>query len=576
MARKYGLCIGINDYPGTDSDLAGCVNDALDWAGELTARGFEIERLLDMQATGEAIRNGLAALAQRAQPGDLVVVTFSGHGSFVVDEDGDEADGMDECWCPYDIVANGPISDDELNRIFTSRRPDVRWVVISDSCHSGTVTRFSHRLDEDGAAGQHQAVRFLAPEVFVQRLGRAGGLADHRFVASPPGRNSALLMSGCEDSEYSYDAYFQGRPNGAFTYSALRALRDLGGDATYLDWYRRVRRYLPSGQYPQSPNLYGDESAKAWEVLRLPSEVTEEATDSSDSADKPGSAAAFGHAQARRVIAERRGLAASVRGEPPRPRGQRPVLIAEGDSWFDFPGPDVLDCLEDQHGYDVFSVAHKGDTLEEMAYADKQLDSLLRLIEKTGPRAGRDLRAILLSGGGNDIAGKEFAQLINHRESPRPGLNEQIVAGIIDERLYDGYQRMLHAITDVCRHAAGREVPIILHGYDYAVPDGRGFWSGFWILPGPWLKPGLERKGFRELERGKSIVAQLIDRFNAMLERVARDLDHVHYVNLRKRLPNGADYKTHWADELHPSRSGFQTVARELHLAVEHADEGRA
>jgi len=25
---KHALCIGIDDYPGTDSDLAGCVNDA--------------------------------------------------------------------------------------------------------------------------------------------------------------------------------------------------------------------------------------------------------------------------------------------------------------------------------------------------------------------------------------------------------------------------------------------------------------------------------------------------------------------------------------------------------------------
>ena len=28
---KKALCIGINDYPGTDSDLQGCVNDATDW-----------------------------------------------------------------------------------------------------------------------------------------------------------------------------------------------------------------------------------------------------------------------------------------------------------------------------------------------------------------------------------------------------------------------------------------------------------------------------------------------------------------------------------------------------------------
>ena len=64
-------------------------------------------------------------------------------------------------------------------------------------------------------------------------------------------------MSGCQDTEYSYDAWFQGRPNGAFTFVALRALKSLPTKATYRDWYNAIRKMLPSQQYPQSPNLYG-------------------------------------------------------------------------------------------------------------------------------------------------------------------------------------------------------------------------------------------------------------------------------------------------------------------------------
>jgi hypothetical protein len=44
------------------------------------------------------------------------------------------------------------------------------------------------------------------------------------------------------------------------------------------------------------------------------------------------------------------------------------TLLAEGDSWFDYPLHDVLRLLEDDFGYDVESVAHKGDRVEEMAY----------------------------------------------------------------------------------------------------------------------------------------------------------------------------------------------------------------
>ena len=94
--RKYGLCIGINDYPGTGMDLRGCVNDARDWTAALSAAGFEVTTLLDASATKHRILGELEALRRKARSGDSVIVTFSGHGSFINDVDGDEADGIDE------------------------------------------------------------------------------------------------------------------------------------------------------------------------------------------------------------------------------------------------------------------------------------------------------------------------------------------------------------------------------------------------------------------------------------------------------------------------------------------------
>ena len=74
-------------------------------------------------------------------------------------------------------------------------------------------------------------------------------------------------MSGCLDAEYSYDAWFNGKPNGAFTFVALRALKKLSANATYKDWYKAIRQTLPSQQYPQTPNLFGSTSMKLWKVL---------------------------------------------------------------------------------------------------------------------------------------------------------------------------------------------------------------------------------------------------------------------------------------------------------------------
>jgi len=270
MARS-ALCIGINDYPGTDSDLAGCVNDAKDWAKVLSSRGFSVRRLLNRQATGKAMRNAIGTLVKGAEVGDIIVVQYSGHGSFVPDVDGDEPDGRDECLCPYDVGTKGPITDDELFDLYSARKRGVRLFMISDSCHSGTVARFAPITTPPTAKGRHapqRKVRFLPPSVYLSKREVAKlGVSRALRRSSPPGRYAGLLMAGCQDTEYSYDAYFQGRPNGAFTFVALRALSRLPARATYGDWFKKIRSVLPSQQYPQTPNLYGSRSMKRWKVL---------------------------------------------------------------------------------------------------------------------------------------------------------------------------------------------------------------------------------------------------------------------------------------------------------------------
>ncbi len=248
--------------------------------------------------------------------------------------------------------------------------------------------------------------------------------------------------------------------------------------------------------------------------------------------------------------------------------GSSGVLVAEGDSWFDYPWTDILRLLEDTHGYDVESVSHKGDRVEEMAYSGGQLEELSRRLEKL-LRNGLMPKAILLSGGGNDIAGPEFGTLLNHAASADPGLNEQVVSGLIDERIRFAFITILAAITQICQKWLQRPLPIITHGYDYPVPDGRGFLGGWWFLPGPWLEPGFREKGFEDIAIRKTIARQLIDRFNKMMAEVAKlpDFNHVTYLDLRATLSSGADYKKSWENELHPTIRGFETVTgRFVHL----------
>lgn len=243
------------------------------------------------------------------------------------------------------------------------------------------------------------------------------------------------------------------------------------------------------------------------------------------------------------------------------------VLVAEGDSWFDYPLSDVLRLLEDRHGYEVESVAHKGDRVEDMAYGLGQLEEFTRRLEKLLRRQIIP-KAVLVSGGGNDVAGAEFAMLLNHARSPVVGLNQHILTGVVDERIHFAYVTILSAITRLCERRLDRRLPILVHGYDYPVPDGRGFpggWLGGWgPLPGPWLEPGFREKGYEELKSRIALARQLIDRFNAMLQDLVGlpDFSHVRYIDLRNTLASGKDYKKDWANELHPTREGFARIAQ--------------
>jgi hypothetical protein len=274
---KQALCIGINDYPGTQNDLRGCVNDANDWAATLSARGFTVSKLLDSQATKAAMMAAFEKIISGAKAGDTVAITFSGHGTLAPDTSGDEIDGYDEALCPYDIHQGRVIVDDEIRQLFNKRPSGVKLILISDSCHSGTVTR---NAPSDPDASGAPRVRFLPLASWLPEDQLPKGSNGKPLASLPVSRafspwskvvSSAgdLLMAGCEEGpdHYSYDANFSNRPNGAFTYYALRSLKSLSPQATYRDWHTAIRRSLPSTNYPQKPQVVGTRATLSSPIL---------------------------------------------------------------------------------------------------------------------------------------------------------------------------------------------------------------------------------------------------------------------------------------------------------------------
>lgn len=100
FAANYALVVGIETYqqPGIIS-LPGCANDAELMRQALMDKfGFPAENIvtvLNAQATRAGIETAFRTqLIERAQPGDVVVFYYSGHGTQVPDDNGDEADGV--------------------------------------------------------------------------------------------------------------------------------------------------------------------------------------------------------------------------------------------------------------------------------------------------------------------------------------------------------------------------------------------------------------------------------------------------------------------------------------------------
>ena len=239
-------------------------------------------------------------------------------------------------------------------------------------------------------------------------------------------------------------------------------------------------------------------------------------------------------------------------------------LVAAGDSWFDYPIHDVLKKLDEEHGYDIESAAHRGDPVEAMASENGQLDKLARCFEKVAARGGNP-KAVLLSGGGDDIAGKEFGMLLNNRTLPIGGWNAQVVSGVLNQRITVAYQKMFWVATQMGMRYTGKKLPILIHGYDYPVPDGRGFWGG-WPFPGPWLQPGFREKLFEDLNTTVTMMHQVMDQFNDTMIALTKfpELGDVRYVDLRGTLSNDLKsdkYKQWWANELHPTEDGFSAIA---------------
>jgi metacaspase-1 len=267
MAKKAVL-IGINRYRIPGADLRGCVNDVRNMQAVLNEYyGFAksaITVLTDYSATSKAMQSAIGSLIGNAKKGDILLLHYSGHGSNVPDDNGDEADRRDEILCPTDLDWKDPLRDDWLRKTFDGLKPGVDLTVVMDCCHSGSNTRAIQPPDAP------MLPRYLPNpwDIMAEESGRklrGKVMGELRSSARASRKRSdivhadipELLVTGCRDTQTSADAYIGGSYNGALTYNLVAAIRAARGKITYRELHAMVIEKLKKGKFDQVPQLEG-------------------------------------------------------------------------------------------------------------------------------------------------------------------------------------------------------------------------------------------------------------------------------------------------------------------------------
>lgn len=164
--KTRALLIGINYTSKSQGKLRGCIND-VEHMQELLKTTYDCKtfRVLTDHAgasssklpTADNIREGIRWLLNGVKKGDKLWIHYSGHGTQVPDDSGDEADGLDESLVPLDFTGNDQstwITDDELRGILFNQVPDgVSLTAVFDCCHSGTLSDLKPVLRTSSSGG---------------------------------------------------------------------------------------------------------------------------------------------------------------------------------------------------------------------------------------------------------------------------------------------------------------------------------------------------------------------------------------------------------------------------------------
>jgi hypothetical protein len=262
MAKGISIHIGLNTvdpdhYNGWDGRLQACEYDAKDLQAIAEAKGFESTIMLSKEATAETVSGEIRRAAGALEQGDILFLTYSGHGGQVPDTNSDEkGDATDETWVLWDRQ----LVDDELYALWATFEQGVRIFVLSDSCHSGSVTRdlFNALVPQIVEKGMVDApsprtkdlprdvqdATYRANEDLYRQIQSSHESGEDVDVGA-----TILLISGCQDNQLSLD----GDRNGLFTQTLLGVWSDGSWEGSHRRFWKAIGAQMPP---TQSPNFF--------------------------------------------------------------------------------------------------------------------------------------------------------------------------------------------------------------------------------------------------------------------------------------------------------------------------------
>jgi hypothetical protein len=273
-----------------------------------------------------------------------------------------------------------------------------------------------------------------------------------------------------------------------------------------------------------------------------------------------------------RVLAERgieRPAAPPVQAVPRTAALSQPPLriLAEGDSWFDYPVTfqgGIVPRLASRIGVPIHDLSQAGDEVRFMLGVEqrkKLAKELKRMVD-----LGTPYDVLLFSGGGNDIVGDPLCLWVQTFDSTIPPAQHvqtaryQAALGLVRA----GYEDLI-AIRD----AVSPTTRLLLHAYDFAIPDGSGV-----CFYGPWLKPSFDLRGFPTMTttNGAAVVKEMLTLFRTLLAQLAAaQPSSVALVETQNTLQGPAD----WDNELHPDPGGFDAIVEKFRAKLAALFPGR-